>query len=1259
MKAQKPIQKKYRSLALTLVLALSLGLGFLSFGVTDAFAFSARDADPAAASQDRFSGVPGVTQGEIDAVAGILAERDSFVYGMTESTECFYLEDGTVGGYGALVSERLSALFGAKFETRIYDRSDLSAGLKSGEVDFTGDDTISDERETDFFMTSSVAERSIEFAMLRNADEPEQIAIERPVRYAFLEGSQVAEEMTPALKKMFGTDFSVVRAANAGEAYDLLAQGEIDVFLEESNVVDTFLGQPDVRIADFSPLTYHRAAIATGNADLAPLISVIEKYLQSGGQEELAELYDEGAQTYLRTAFCARLSASERAYYDARMASGEAILVGKSPHNYPIMFYNENEEMWEGISNDVIGEIAKVTGLTFETAFGPDVEWPELMAAAEKGEIDFVAELLRTDEREGRFLWTDEPYATDYYALISMADDPDININELMSARVGLLRDTAYREMFLTWFPGHEHTTEYDNIDQAVAALEAGEIDLIMSTENHLIGQTNYFEHAGLKVNMKFEEPSESFFGMSVRHEALRGILNKAQVFVDTEAVEGYWTHRVFDYAERIEKNKTRYLTWLTVLFAAVMALLAILLVFRRNEKTVLEEVVRERTSELEAQREVANAASEAKSNFLANMSHEMRTPLNAIIGLSELTLSAGNVMSEDRENLKKVHRSGTTLLGIINDILDISKVESGKFELIPVEYDVPSIINDTVTLNIMRIEDKPIAFRLHIDGTLPHKLFGDELRIKQIFNNVLSNAFKYTKEGAVDWSLSTERDGDGVWLVSTVRDTGIGIKPENLDKIFSEYNQADMQANRKIEGTGLGLSLTKRMAGLMGGTIEIESAYGQGSVFTIRIRQGYVSDVVIGEDVANSLMGFRYSEQKRDFLSKRIHLQLPYARVLIVDDVATNLDVAKGLLKPYGLQTDQVMSGQKAIELIREEAVTYNAIFMDHMMPEMDGIEATRIIREEIGTDYAKNIPIIALTANAIIGSEQMFLDHGFNAFIPKPIDVMQLDGVLRQWVRDKALDEEWARRQSEMGMPGGIDRREESERRSNEDRRSGYDRRDAAARPVDGIDMQRGIERFGGDKDSFFDVLQSYCRNTPALLDRLRAICGGSDEFGDSGISGDAGSSEISEADLSEYAIAVHGIKGSSYAICADSVGKDAEALERAAKASDDSYLRVHGAVFLEKAEKLIDDLRAFVDELATEEHREKPLLDRPDPDILLRLKTACESYDADGVDKAIEALDANAYASEPTLAESFREFAIIAEFDPIAKKVEEMLR
>jgi len=456
----------------------------------------------------------------------------------------------------------------------------------------------------------------------------------------------------------------------------------------------------------------------------------------------------------------------------------------------------------------------------------------------------------------------------------------------------------------------------------------------------------------------------------------------------------------------------------------------------------------------------IAEKASESKSTFLANMSHEMRTPLNAIIGFSELAISSGEAQGEIAVNLEKIYNSGVTLLGIVNDILDISKVEAGKLELVPIEYDLPSVINDTMALNSVRIGSKPIQFTIEVDENLPNRLLGDELRVKQVLNNLLSNAFKYTREGKVNWSITSEREGGKFFLVFEVSDTGVGIRQEDMTMLFIEYNQIDSKANQKIEGTGLGLALVKRMAALMGGSVSVTSEFGRGSTFTLKIQQEPLGDAVIGKEVAFNLTHMRHSQSKLARNARLTRLRLPYAKVLVVDDVLTNLDVARGMMKPYEIQVDCVMSGQQAIEAIQNDSVRYNAIFMDHMMPGMDGIEATKRIRD-IGTEYAKTIPIIALTANAIVGNEAMFLQNGFQAFLSKPIDIMRLDVEIRRWLRDKS---------QETSSAGTVYASLSSDGSSA-----------TTTWEIDGVNKAKALVQFGGNEETLLVVLHSYVDNTP----------------------------------------------------------------------------------------------------------------------------------------------------------------------------------
>ena len=397
--------------------------------------------------------------------------------------------------------------------------------------------------------------------------------------------------------------------------------------------------------------------------------------------------------------------------------------------------------------------------------------------------------------------------------------------------------------------------------------------------------------------------------------------------------------------------------------------------------------------------RQAAEAATRSKSDFLAAMSHEIRTPLNAIIGIAQIQLQKENLPGEYAAALEKINASGDSLLGIINDILDLSKIETGKMEIHPGEYEVPRLLNDAVQLNIIRIGSKPIEFTLNIDESLPSKLYGDELRLKQILNNLLSNAIKYTKKGQVKLSVSHVAVGDDVILRFVIKDTGQGMKKEDKDRLFSQYRRFNTNVNRATEGTGLGLSITKQLIVMMEGTIAVESEYGKGSTFFVTAKQKAVECPPIGREIAEKLRNFTFTSGKRAAVLEIESKPMPHGRVLVVDDVETNLYVAKGLLLPYELNIETAESGSEAIDKVEaaiDSGYIYDVIFMDHMMPHMDGIETTQKLRER-GYKGA----IVALTANALVGNDEMFARHGFDGFISKPIDVRRLDAVLHQFIR------------------------------------------------------------------------------------------------------------------------------------------------------------------------------------------------------------------------------------------------------------------
>jgi signal transduction histidine kinase/DNA-binding response OmpR family regulator/ABC-type amino acid transport substrate-binding protein len=1060
-----------------------------------------------------FRDIPGVTDEEIKAIETLRKQGVSFVYGALETTEAFPDQNGKVEGFTVLFCEWLSELFGIPFTPELYLWDDLVAGLQTYKIDFTGELTPTEERRKTWFMTDAIAERSVKHFRIAGSKPIAEIEQLRPVRYVFLEGTITVDAVTAMLVP--GT-YEITLVANNNLAYDLIKSGKADTYINEGPAEASLDVFGDVLASDFFPLVYEQVSLSTRNPSLEPVISVIQKMLQSGGISYLTELYNTGYYEYLKSKLFAQLSEVERSY----IQNHSVIPYAAETSNYPVSFYNTREKQWQGIALEVLHEVELLSTLRFKRINDENADWPDLFKMLEDGKVSMITELIFSDVRASRFLWAEAAFMVDNPTLISKYDYYNVHLNEIMYVKVGLIRNSGITDLFRRWFPNHSNAVEYENTMDALDALDMGQVDMVMTSSHELLIMTHYLERTGYKANFVFDYPFKSTFGFHKDEAVLRSIVDKAMRLINTDLISNYWMRKTYDYRLKVVQAQIPWFIGAGTLLSFVLVLLFILFLRNQQEGRRLENLVEKRASQLKKQNDLmeavtknykgviwsvdrsgiittfrgqylrtlglrpvylegknidiirqknrymdiieyvdktfrdgaqdwisdsdgavfhsyttpiyddekriisvvgstdevtemvklqrdleaavktAEAASQAKSRFLATMSHEIRTPLNAILGIAEIQLQNEKLFPDTEEALRNIYNSGDLLLSIINDILDLSKIEAGKLELVPANYEVASLINNTANINTMRIGGKHIKLKLSIDEKMPAVLLGDELRILQIFNNLLSNAIKYTDQGVVELSVSAEKGNTekDAMLVCGVSDTGRGMSEEQLNKLFSEYVRFNTEANRMTEGTGLGLSITNNLVKLMGGEISVDSKMGKGSVFTVRLPQGKADFGILGKEMAEKLEKFQLNESKLARKAQIIFEPMPHGSVLIVDDVVSNLYVAKGLMKPYEMEIDTVNSGFEAIDKIEDGGV-YDIVFMDHMMPGMDGIEATQKIR---GLGYTQ--PIIALTANAVVGQSDIFMKNGFDGFISKPIDMRQLDAILKKFVRDKA---------------------------------------------------------------------------------------------------------------------------------------------------------------------------------------------------------------------------------------------------------------
>ena len=537
-----------------------------------------------------------------------------------------------------------------------------------------------------------------------------------------------------------------------------------------------------------------------------------------------------------------------------------------------------------------------------------------------------------------------------------------------------------------------------------------------------------------------------------------------------------------------------------------------------------------------------ARKASRARDVFLANMSHEIRTPINTMLGLNELILRE----SQDetiRGYALDIKQAGTILLSLVSDILDFSKLQSGKMELAEGTYDISSLLNDLINSVSIPLRKKKLRLSLDIASDIPYKLSGDEVHLRQIIGNLLSNAVKYTQTGTVTLRLAWEKqEKETLLLKIAVEDTGVGVKEKDIARIFETFNRLDMEASRNEEGTGLGLAVTHQLVGMMGGKLEVKSEYGKGSVFSFAIPQKIINASPLGD------FQEQYDKSVRNSISYREKFIAPLAKILVVDDNAMNLAVAQDLLRKTKLQIDVASSGGECLEMLKRKE--YHLICMDHMMPVMDGVQTLHAIRE-LEDNPSRNIPVIALTANAVVGAKEFYLKAGFEDYLSKPIEPDKLEDILIQYLPKELV---YLTDDEEISVES-----DDNEAGLNEEKLTDM-----------GINAANGLKYMGGSRSLYEKVLRDFREILHEKEEQLKSM--------------------LAKEDVSGYAIIVHALKGNARNVGADELAEEAFELEKKSKAGKLEEVEVQSPILFSMMRTLGENLDRYLETEASEVSVEK---------------------------------------------------------------------
>ncbi|MCL2044565.1 MAG: transporter substrate-binding domain-containing protein, partial [Treponema sp.] len=646
--------------------------------------------------------IPGVTAEEINAIEALKVQYDYFIYGMLECTESFYNMDGNIDGFTRLVCDWLTDIFGIPFIPRNYIWTDLLDGLRDGTIDFSGYLMPTPGRRETYNMTDPIAQRMVKYYRLRDSAPLSEIRETRLPKYALVTDAA----STHTVLQYAAYEFEPVYVEVYTDAYELMINGDVDALITVG-VLETGFGN-DVMTEDFMPPIFASTSFAAQNPAFQPFIGVVQKALENGAIHYFHELYRQGYREYMRHTLLSWLNEEESVFLKTNPVIS---LIGERD-NYPLSFFNTRYQEWQGIAFDVLREVNLLTGLEYKVINEPSAEWHELLIMLEDGDASMVTHLARTKERENRFLWPGSVFFTDQPVLISKNEFPNISISEVFLVKVGLVRDSVHDELFRTWFPEHNNMFTYDSMGESFAALIRGEIDMVMNTQSGLLYLTNFQELAGYKANIIFNNSLSITFGLNRDEPILLSIIDKSMQLIDTEMISGQWLRRTYDYRLKLVQAQRPWLVGAVITLAVILILLMIIFLNDRLKRKII------------ADKAAAEMASRAKSEFLATMSHEIRTPMNSIMGFAELATDSESV-SETRDYLGKITDSTKWLLHIINDILDISKIESGKMELEKVPFDLRDVFSRCQSVILPSVKEKGLDLSIYAEPSIGKKLLG------------------------------------------------------------------------------------------------------------------------------------------------------------------------------------------------------------------------------------------------------------------------------------------------------------------------------------------------------------------------------------------------------------------------------------------------------------------------------------------------------------------------------------------------------